>query len=200
MDRDDPVKPPGHPIQRQDLDLSQDPRKSENAARLGDDPSTFRSPAAMMRSMGFDPTKTMTPLQFLTAVYNDDLDLLFKDEKKRTRYKNKGGLAMSYRIEAAKTASKFIHMQMPQVQIQKGSSGFGDELAAAAAKGGERIRTKRVILETIERISPDVPLPPASYPPVFADIQGEVIDMPEGSADGDMDYNPDEDDDDDTGE
>ena len=195
METDDPVKPPGHPIQRQDLDLSKEPKKSDNGAFLGDETSTFRSPAAMMRQMGFDPTKSMTPLQFLCAVYNDDLDLIFKNEKRKKRYQDKGGLGLSYRVEAAKTAAKYIHMQMPSVQISKGSdSKFGDELAQAAAKGGERIRTKRVILETIERISPDMPLPPASYPPAFADIQGEVIDEPISEAEGDMEYDPDDDD------
>lgn len=184
-----PIKPP---VQREDLDLSQRPNGNphiENPARLPHWGTDYRSPADMMRSMGFDPNSTMTPLQFLVAVYNDDLDKVFRNEKRRDRMKAKGGIAMSYRTEAAKTAAKYMHMQMPQVAVTKDErSTFGAELAAGIAKGGDRIRTKRVILETVERISPELPLPPAQYPPGYEGvIDAQIVEM----AEGDTNYDPD---------
>lgn len=193
MDRGDGgIRPPQPPVQRKDLDLSTHPDDSDNPARLGRTPNEYKSPADIMRAMGFDPTGTMTPLQFMVAVYNDDLAKIYRDEKKRKRTEDQGGIGMSYRVECAKTAAKYIHMQMPQVTIAKdGDANYGNDLAKNIAKGGERIRTKRVILETVERISPDMPLPPAQYPPALAEhIEGRIIDI-EPSAEGDMNYDPD---------
>jgi len=182
----------GHPIQRKDYDLSKNARDNDNPPTLTNEPNEYRSPAVMMRQMGFDPSKNMTPLQFLVAVMNDDLDAIFKNEKRRARYESKGGLAMNYRIEAAKTAAKYMHMQMPTVTISEGNEGkFGEGLARGIAAGNERVTTKRIILETVERISPNVPLAPASYPPAFQEaVESEYEEI---GAEGDTDYDPDND-------
>lgn len=181
----------GHPHQRTSYDLAVEPRKTDNSPTLGSETVEYRSPAAMMRQMGFDPSKNMTPLQFLVAVLNDDVDLIFKNETRRKRMKDKGGMALSYRIEAAKTAAKYLHMEMPKVSIEENSKGkFGEELARGIAAGNERVVTKRMILETVERISPDMPLPQASYPPAFQDAI-EVASITDIDAEGDTDYDPD---------
>lgn len=181
----------GHPIQRKSFDLTQDPRELRRDGKkapdlMHGDRSDRRDPEDIMRQMGFDPSKNMTPLQFLIAVMNDDIDAIFKNEKRKTRIEGKGGIAMSYRIEAAKTAAKFMHMELPKVTYQKEEGGsFGEGLAQAIAQGNERIRTRRVIMEEIERISPDVPLAQASYPPDFVPaIESDIIDQEE-------DYEPD---------
>jgi hypothetical protein len=148
-----------------------------------------------MRQLGFDPTENMSPLQFLMAVYNDRLDLIFKNVKRRARAESKGGISIAYRLEAAKTVAKYIHMEMPKMQINESEKDtFGKDLAEAAARGNDRIRTKRIILEAVERISPDIPLPPASYPPDFEEmIQGSVVREVQ-EEEGDTSYNPDDDD------
>lgn len=190
---DGDVQDLGHPRQRKSFDLSQEPRELRRDDKQSPDlvhgvNSDRRDPADMMRQMGFDPTKNMNPLQFLIAVMNDDIDKLFKNEKRRKRIEGRGGIAINYRIEAAKTAAKFIHMELPKVSIQKDEGdGFGDSLSNAIAQGNERVRTRRVILEEIERISPQIPLAPASYPPDFQ----EAIEETDMDAEGDMDYDPD---------
>ena len=97
----------GLPIQRKDYDLTKDTDKTDNPPEaLSHDDSRFRSPAALMRQMGFDPTSSMTPLQFMTAVYNDDLEKIFKPGKRLETYKSKGGIALSYRLERPNTFTR----------------------------------------------------------------------------------------------
>lgn len=183
----------GHPIQRKSFDLSQDPIELRRDGKKAPDlvhgvNSDRRDPEDLMRQMGFDPSKNMNPLQFLIAVFNDDVDLIFKNETRRKRIESKGGITLSHRIECAKTAAKFMHMELPKVSVQKEEGGgFGESLSSAIAQGNERVRTRRVILEEIERISPQIPLAPASYPPDFQD----AIDETDLDAEGDMDYDPD---------
>ena len=183
----------GHPIQRVDHDLSQNPKNlRQKGFKAPDlvhgDRSDRRDPSDLMRQMGFDPSKHMNPLQFLLAVMNDDLDAIFKNEARKKRMEAKGGIAVNYRIECAKTAARYLHMELPKVTVQKDEDGgFGDSLSNAIAQGNERVRTRRVILEEIERISPQIPLAPASYPPDFQ----EVIEETDIDAEGDMDYDPD---------
>lgn len=183
----------GHPIMRKAYDLSQDTAELRRDGKeapnliLGNR-ADRRSPDEMMRQMGFDPTKHMNPLQFLIAVFNDDLDKVFENEARRYRMKSKGGIALSYRIEAAKTAAKFIHTELPKLTVTKEESvNFGASLSDAIEQGNERVRTRRVILEEIERTSPQIPLSQASYPP---DFQG-VADDDLARAEGDTDYDPD---------
>jgi hypothetical protein len=179
----------GFPVEKKQYDLSAEPRDSKYAPTLSHDESKHRSPAALMRQMGFDPNKHMTPLQFLVAVMNDETGLIFKRDNRRKRIEDKGGIALSYRVEAAKTAAKYMHMEMPKITYEdKGVEKFGEDLARNIAAGNERVITKRMILETVERISPDIPLPPASYPPSFQnDIEvTELRDL-----EGDTDYDPD---------
>lgn len=185
-----------HPVQRIDLDLSQEPRELRRDGLpapelISDRHSNTRNPTEMMRAMGFDPTKNFTPLQFLMAVVNDDLDMIFKNEKRRERMRGKGGLALSYRIEAAKTAAKFMHKEQPKALVKDdGADNFGESLTKAIQGGHQRITRKTFILEEVENISPDIPLAPASYPPAFAD----AIEQEDPAAEGDTDYNPDDDD------
>lgn len=151
-----------------------------------------------MRAMGFCPTKYMTPMQFLIAVYNDDLDLIYKNERRKKTIADRGGIGMAYRLEAAKTASKYVHMELPKTQIVE-DGDYGASLHKAALAGNDRIRKMTVIMETIENISPDIPLAEASYPamyqrqtPVTLDEQG----VPLGEdldPEGDREYNPDDD-------
>lgn len=149
------------PRQIKDVDLT------KHNTGMSNDKADLRSPAYVMRSLGFDPLDTLTPLQFLVAVMNDDVDKIYRDPAKREKMRKKG-ITMPYRIEAAKTASRFIHMAMPSVHVTADTeTAFGESLAKAIASGEQRVRTKRVILETIEQISPDLPLPEASYPPAF---------------------------------
>ncbi len=164
----------GHPIAREKYDLSQDPceiRRDGGKApnMLHGQQAEARSPYDMMRSMGFDVTYKITPLQFLIAVMNDDLDIIFRNETRRKKMEAKGGIGLSYRLEAAKTAAKYLHQELPKVLLtdDKNNGKFGDGLTKALAEGNERIRTRRVIMEQIEHISPDVALEPASYPPAL---------------------------------
>lgn len=182
----------GHPKQRKSFDLSKAPkamrRLNKSTPTLEHTRSADRDPEDLMRQMGFEPTKKMTPLQFLLAVMNDDLELLFKNPERRNRINGKGGLAMSYRLEAAKTAAKYIHMQLPTTQITSQSEkGFGEELSNAIAAGTHRVVHRETIIREIEEISPDIPLAPASYPPDFLDAEYTT-------GEGDMDYDPDRDD------
>lgn len=184
---------PNPPPQLKDYDLTQPPRISDNPPKTRNTKAGLRSPAQMMRDLGFCPSTSMTPLQFLVAVMNDDADALFKQEKKRNMMKGKG-IGLNYRLEAAKTASKYFHMAQPQINIQaQGDSKFADELQAAISRGDMRVEKRTVIMETVERISPDTPIAEASYPPAFAHIQGEVIEY-DIDAEGDTDYDPDRDD------
>jgi hypothetical protein len=192
------------PVQKRDVDISgHEYQESGKRSPIGHGTiSDHRSPAMLMRQMGFEPNDTMTPLQFLVAVMNDDLEKIFKNPTRRKRYEDKGGIGLTYRVECAKTAAKYLHMQMPSVQIsEEGSGSFGNQLAKAVTEGNERVRTKRIILETIERISPDMPLPEASYPPAFGKhvtrTEMNYIDATEqelSNAEGDTDYDPDRDD------
>lgn len=188
-------KLPAPPVQREEFDLAQHPKHTDNPANIGQTNADYRNPATLMRSLGFDPNQYMTPLQFLTAVMNDDVDLIYgRNEKRKNRIKDRGGIALNYRIACAQTAVRYFHMEMPKVEIHKGSDDkFGDELARKVASGERRVQTKRIILETVEEISPDMPLPEASYPPAFDDIQGQVIDAA-APAEGLTDYDPDRDD------
>ena len=103
---------------------------------------------------------------------------------------------MQYRLEAAKTAAKFIHMEMPKLQItSQQEKGFGEELSNAIAAGSSRVIHRETIIREIERTSPDIPLAPASYPPDFIDT--DIIE-PGDVTEGDLDYDPDRDDADDT--
>lgn len=184
-----------YPVQRKNLDLSQADREKSDIS-FGDTPAEYRSPAKMMQDMGFDPKSNMTPLQFLTAVINDDLEAIFENQKRRDNYRKKGGIGLQHRIECAKTAAKYYHSQMPSYSITKGDDDkFGDELAKAVSKGEQRVRTRRVTMEVIENISPDVPLQPASYPDAFDTEKNDIVyDMTEtGDFNvGDTDYNPDD--------
>lgn len=198
MEGDAPI---GHPIQRKDFDLSTDPRElrrdgKEAPVLAHGDRSDQRTPEAMMRQMGFEPSENMTPLQFLIAVYNDDLDKIFKDEKRRSRMKTKGGLALSYRIEAAKTTAKFLHQEAPKpTAIDTGGEQFAAKLEQAMAEGNLRITQRETILERVMQIAPDVPLAPASYPPDFAAIDAQIVergnDDEEEEDFGDPDGDPD---------
>jgi hypothetical protein len=192
--------PPQPPPQIKHTELTSSNRGKdapEYAPRLNNATSDNRSPAMMMRSLGFCPTKHMTPLQFLIAVMNDELDMVFKNEKKKEQTRSKGGIAMSYRVECAKTAAKYMHMEMPKVEVREEGTGFGEALMRAASAGDERVRKRTMIIEQIERISPDVPLPDANYPPMYGQNNSVVLDedgMIEGEVlnpDGDKDYNPD---------
>jgi len=189
------------PVQHKDYDITAERElaRPANSPPLSKANADVRNPATMMREMGFDPNTSMTPLQFLVAVYNDDVEKIYNNEVKRKRIEMKGGIGMSYRIEAAKTASKYIHMEMPKVVLGDETGNFGESLMKAARAGDGRLRTKTMIIETVERISPDVPLPEASYPPIYGQIKPVVVDevgMVEGEVlppEGDKDYNPDAD-------
>lgn len=186
----------GHPKQRVDFDLSKDTRylreKGFIAPELQPINSDRRTPEDLMRLLGFDPTTSMTPIQFLLAVMNDDLSRVFKNENRRKRMEGKGGLSIQYRLEAAKTAAKYLHMEMPKSQITKTEEvGFGDQLSSAIQSGNKRVVHRQTIIQEIERISPDIPLAPASYPPNFMDAELNDVDE---AMEGDTDYDPDRDD------
>ncbi len=184
---------PAREMRGKNFDLASNPSMNKNPPVKSDTNTGYKSPAVMMAELGFDPTKYMTPLQFLVALMNDDLALLFRNPKRLKNIENKGGIGLNHRIEAAKAAAKYMHMAMPTINIQQGdAAGFGGKLAEAVASGNERVRTKRIILETVERISPDIPLTPANYPEAFTNqIEGRII---EGNPEGDTDYDPDRDD------
>lgn len=193
-------EPPSAPVQLVNYDLTKErPNgRQPNSPPMTNERSDYRNPAAMMRDMGFDPNTTMTPLQFLVAVYNDDLEKVYRSEKKRKEVEDKGGIGMSYRLEAAKTATKFVHMEMPKIQINEGeTSTYGDKLVQAGLAGNERLRTRQMIIETVERISPDAPLSEAIYPPIYNqkpehDDAGRILlDGEYVKPEGDKDYNPD---------
>lgn len=194
MDGDDDVKV-GHPIQRKSHDLSKEPRRLKEKGKsvsieLSPARSDNRTPDDMMRQMGFDPSKYMNPLQFLLAVMNDDLEAIFKNENRRRRMEGKGGIAVSYRLEAAKTAARYTNQELPKITVTKDDSGFGESLSDAISQGHERVRTRRMIIEEVERISPQIPLAPASYPPALEDVIDQVQDE-DDMAEGDTDYDPD---------
>lgn len=163
----------GYPVQLENYDLSRDPNKLRQTGKTAPNllhgaRADRRDPADIMRQMGFDPSIHMTPLQFLIAVMNDDLDAIFKSKKRRNRMEGKGGFSINYRIECAKTAARYLHMELPKITLQQEeTTGFGESLSEAIALGNERVRTRRMIVEEIEQISPDLPLAPASYPPIF---------------------------------
>lgn len=185
MSEGDELGPIGHPIERKAYDHASEQNWTKPGAYAPRPdpmrtPSDDRTPAQMMRAMGFDPTKNMTPLQFLVAVYNNELGLIFKNEKRRILTETRGGIALSSRIEAAKVAAKYMHQQLPNVTIlDETKGGYGEGLSSKVAKADERVRTRRVIIEEVDRISPQVPLPAASYPPDFEpdiEAQGEEVD------------------------
>ena len=198
------AEPPTPPKNQTDFDLTLPPRQSDNPpiVRRGK-PGGITSPAQQMRDLGFCPDKNMNPLQFLIAVMNEDVDALYKQKKKREMMRGKG-IGLNYRIDCAKTAAKFMHMAMPSIQINKDEGGtFGENLSKAIVQGNKRVQTRRIILETVEEISPDMPLEDAMYPPVFQEgIVGRIIDDDQALADdilgidpeGDMEYDPDRDD------
>lgn len=186
----------GHPKQRINYDLSKQSKEAmkhgQKAPKLDKIYSDRKDPLDIMRQLGFEPTKHMTPIQFLLAVMNDDLDTIFKNPSRRERMERKGGIAMQYRLDAAKSVAKFIHMEMPKMQItSQADKGFGEELASAINNGNDRVVQREIIIKEIERISPDIPLAPASYPPDF--IDAEIVEE-EDIIEGDVNYNPDEDD------
>jgi hypothetical protein len=189
---DDDLGKIGHPIHRENIDLTQQ-QKDLGIRTIDASRSDNRSPSDMMRQMGFDPNKNMNPLQFLIAVMNDDLELLFKNPKRRARYEGKGGLALNYRIEAAKTAAKYLHMQMPALIIAKNDEGsFRDALTQNLLDAEDRVSNKEYILSKVESISPDIPLEPASYPPDFIDHDPVNEDMDNDYFDDETEYNPDD--------
>lgn len=192
----------GHPIQRKNLDISKScsyvnkyaSGKDKAVRMINGKLSDRRSPDEIMSAMGFDPSKYMNPLQFLLAVVNDDLDALFKNEKRKTRMAGKGGVAMNYRIAAAQTAAKYLHMELPKTAITKDETErFGEKLAEAIENGNDRVRTRRIIMEEVERISPDIPLAPASYPPELEQHINGIEAEDDIDPEGDMDYDPDTD-------
>ena len=183
----DGTEPPQPPIQHKFYDLASSQNrgmpKGKNEPSLGDARSDRRSPAQMMRAMGFTQTKHMTPLQFLCAVFNNELEMIYRCEKRRKKTEEQGGIGLSYRLEAAKTAAKYLHMEMPKVTVEDEGGNYGTSLMKAAASGNERLRTRTMIIETVERISPDVPLPDASYPPMYQKDGQTVIDE-QGNVEG----------------
>lgn len=200
----DGVTPPQPPKQIADHDLTTSKNgeaRKANAPSLGSTNAEYRHPADIMRALGFCPTKHMNPLQFLLAVMNDDLDLVFKRETKRAQAEARGGIGLEYRIECAKSAVKYIHMEMPKVSITDDVGNFGESLRNASSAGLERVHRKTMIIEEIERISPDVPLAAANYPPhlglgdkpVIMNEAG-IIEGEDLNPDGDQNYNPDVDD------
>ena len=199
---------------RQDYDLTQPARHAPpdaNTPPTNNKASVWKSPSEMMHDLGFDPnTGDLTPLQFLVAVMNDDVDKLYRQEKKREMMRKKG-IGMNYRVECAKTASRFMHMAQPQVTVQTAEEDdFHRKLEDNIRQGNDRFIRKKMIIETVERVSPDMPLPAASYPPVFSDEPTpqsdghdpqpipqpqdlEAVVVAEGlDPEGNMDYNPDE--------
>ena len=66
---------------------------------------------------------------------------------------------------------------------------FASELNRNIEAGNTRVTRRVQILETVEKISPDVPLPPTNLPAAFADIDGEAIVMQQDEGD-DFDYTP----------
>lgn len=182
-------------IQREVYDLTTEARQNDNSPDLGNVAAELRRPDELMRAMGFEPTVHMNPLQFLTAVYNDDLDKIFRNEKRKKNYEDRGGIALAYRIECAKTAAKYLHSKPPQVHDVKAHEvEFASQLTRATAKAGERVTRKIMILEEVERISPEAPLAPASYPPTFSEIGDSRLIEHVPQAEGNTDYVPDRDD------
>ena len=168
-------KKPGFPVQKKDLKLSisaVDAKvRGQEAPQLTHHSADNRTPEQMMDAMGFAPSKNMTPLQFLLAIVNDRTDLIYKSDSKRKRVDANGGISIQYRIEAAKTAARYIHQMMPQIQITKDAgSEFSKELAQALSAGQMRVRSRSVILETVSKSGQELLPDPASYPPVFAEI------------------------------
>lgn len=197
----DGIKPPQPPRQIADIDLTGNngsAAKRNSGRPISAENTAHRSPAAIMRSMGFEPSKHMTPLQFMIALYNDDVEAIYKNPIRLAKTQRLGGIAIGYRLEAAKVAARYMHMEMPKVTFNEETSVFGDKLAEAQASGDDRLRKKTMIIETIERISPDVPLDSANYPEMYGFnpptrvaneegiIEGEILN-PEGN----KDYNPD---------
>lgn len=128
----------------------------------------YRDPDEIMRLLGFKPGKDLNPLQFLLAVANDDLGKIYKNPSKRRTMQAKGGIAISLRASCAKTAARFIHLEMPKISFETSSKDdFAGALAGEIEKGKERVKMRRVIIEQVEQESPDAPLAAASYPPAF---------------------------------
>jgi len=171
---DDPQKP-GHPDEIKAYDLTKRPQDVRRGGGIAP-PMTAaiskdRTPEELMVSLGFEPNRYITPLQFLIAVFNDDLDIVYRNPTRRRQIESKGGIGIGFRLEAAKTAARYMHMEMPRIAAlvdkTKDRGKFGDGLSGAIADGNRRVRTRRTIIEEVERESPDTPLPPAQYPPNF---------------------------------
>ena len=142
-------------------------------------------PAQLMRDMGFDPDANITPLQFLTAVVNDDIDLLFKHGVKGNRLKAKGGLGISYRLKAAEVAAKYFHEAVPSLKVTANADAeYSKALVDALMRGNARVEMRPVLLQQINNISADVPLARASYPPALQ----EVIEAQIQEEDGDYEH------------
>lgn len=203
------------PKMRQDLDLTQPPKQIPHANTPQRDKTNvlFKSPEDMMVEMGFDPeTGNLTPLQFMLAVMNDDVDKIYRQKKKREMMRTKG-IGMNYRLDAAKTSSRYMHMAQPQLTVgSRDEDDFHRKLEDNIREGNDRYIRKQMIIETVERVSPDMPLQDASYPPVFSEggtqengstqafdasqvMKGDTLIIeqePLPPAEGNMDYNPDE--------
>lgn len=164
-----------------------------------------RSPAEIMRENGLDPHKHMTPLQFLMAVVNNDVESVYKSEKKRAEIDAKGGFGIGSRIECARTAVRYFHQERaPEKVADQADSGFAQQMADALAGGNHRISMREVIVENAYKTSPDMPLPDASYPPAFdpnPTVEREAVPSQGGQAltpeyelppaEGVTDYDPD---------
>lgn len=195
MDEPEVAPAPLPPYQRKNLDLVTEASggcRPKKAPKFNHTEASSREPVQMMRDMGFDPNKYMTPLQFLLAVTNDDVDMIYRDQKKAEKTKERGGIGLSYRMECAKTAAKFLHMEMPKLELKADvTNTFTEELQRAVISGNARIEARESIIKTIEDTNPDVPLAPASYPPVFEgktlNNNGEFVDQHDENYFGDMD-------------
>jgi len=174
-----------------------DKRKPNRHLRpdIPDGSVTAHSAAEMMRLMGFDPTSHMTPLQFLVAVINDRTDLVYKNESKRNMIELKGGIGISYRVLAAQTAVKYMHQEMPKLQVNINPEGkFADALSKSLARAEQRVYDRAAIIDEAGRFVVEVPLGEANYPPVFKegaeDFPGSES-LNGTNAEGDTNYNPD---------
>lgn len=188
-DEDVPLGKVGHPHQTKDYDLSGracDVRRTGKAPPLENIRSDYRTPAQMMRALGFDPSKHMDPMQFMMAVLNDRVDLIYTRKKPLARAEE-NGISISYRLECAKVMAKYMYMEMPKLSLQQNETveRFSDELASRIASGDVRVRSKRLIIETVEAVSPDMDVGKANYPPHLQNVlEARLIEKEDGSEDG----------------
>ncbi len=161
------------PVMRVDVDLATS--RGPDGSAIAPHVSAFdKSPAELMREMGFDPcTGDMTPLEFLVAVMNDRADKVYRNERKRKLYQERG-IALTYRVSAAKAAARYMHMEMPKLTyVEAEQAGYSGTLAEKVSQGQARVTRKTVILEQVEMMAPDHPVSPAQYP---ESIQKHFID------------------------